>query len=338
MARNIAVGVGLAGVSVRHGSGFWRWVDLCEAGGVDCFWQTDRLVSRHPILECMTALAALAGRTRRIKFGVNVLSLAMRDPRAGGQAMRDDRCAVGRAAAARPSASAARSRRNGARSTSTRIRAGRKTDEALEVIRLSVDARTRSISTACITGWRRLDRPEPGAARPADVDRRRQSEAAIRRTARFGTGWQAGPETPAQAGAVDRRDQARRRRNRPRDRRRPLRRRHPVPLRPPRRPGARDRSSTPTASAPGAIRRDYFAIGDAEAIVARIADYVEAGVSKFILRPVASGDDEILDADAPADRGGAAGGGGAVAKGGEKIIPVAVTPHAGSFPRLSRRS
>ena len=60
--------------------GFWRWVDLCEAGGIDSIWQTDRIVSRQPILECMTALAAIAGRTRRIKFGVNVVSLALRDP------------------------------------------------------------------------------------------------------------------------------------------------------------------------------------------------------------------------------------------------------------------
>ena len=39
---------------------------------------------------------------------------------------------------------------------------------------------------------------------------------------------------------------------------------------------------------------DYFAIGDADAIVAKIADYVDAGVSKFILRPSARGDDEIM--------------------------------------------
>ena len=47
-------------------------------------------------------------------------------------------------------------------------------------------------------------------------------------------------------------------------------------------------------SAPAASRKDYFAIGDAEAIVDAIADYVAAGVSKFILRPAANGDDEIM--------------------------------------------
>ena len=39
---------------------------------------------------------------------------------------------------------------------------------------------------------------------------------------------------------------------------------------------------------------DYFAIGDAQAIVARVADYVAAGVSKFILRPAAKGDEEMM--------------------------------------------
>jgi alkanesulfonate monooxygenase SsuD/methylene tetrahydromethanopterin reductase-like flavin-dependent oxidoreductase (luciferase family) len=38
----------------------------------------------------------------------------------------------------------------------------------------------------------------------------------------------------------------------------------------------------------------YFAIGDADAIVARIAEYVAAGASKFILRPVGRGGDEAM--------------------------------------------
>jgi alkanesulfonate monooxygenase SsuD/methylene tetrahydromethanopterin reductase-like flavin-dependent oxidoreductase (luciferase family) len=37
-----------------------------------------------------------------------------------------------------------------------------------------------------------------------------------------------------------------------------------------------------------------FAIGDADAILARIAEYVDAGVSKFILRPLGGDDDAIL--------------------------------------------
>ncbi|HUB47447.1 MAG TPA: LLM class flavin-dependent oxidoreductase, partial [Acetobacteraceae bacterium] len=80
MQRSIAVGLGIMEFPFDTATGFWRWVDLCEAGGVDSLWQTDRLISRAPILECMSALAAIAGRTRRIKFGVNVVSVAMREP------------------------------------------------------------------------------------------------------------------------------------------------------------------------------------------------------------------------------------------------------------------
>ena len=37
-----------------------------------------------------------------------------------------------------------------------------------------------------------------------------------------------------------------------------------------------------------------FALGDADTILARIAEYVDAGVSKFILRPLGGNDDAIL--------------------------------------------
>jgi alkanesulfonate monooxygenase SsuD/methylene tetrahydromethanopterin reductase-like flavin-dependent oxidoreductase (luciferase family) len=37
-----------------------------------------------------------------------------------------------------------------------------------------------------------------------------------------------------------------------------------------------------------------FAIGDADTILARIAEYVDAGVSKFILRPLGDDDEAIL--------------------------------------------
>jgi alkanesulfonate monooxygenase SsuD/methylene tetrahydromethanopterin reductase-like flavin-dependent oxidoreductase (luciferase family) len=80
MVGRVAVGLGLMAFPFENAAGYWRWVELCEASAVDSLWQTDRLVSREPMLECLTAMAALAGRTRRLKFGCNVLSLALRDP------------------------------------------------------------------------------------------------------------------------------------------------------------------------------------------------------------------------------------------------------------------
>ncbi len=76
----VGIGLGCAEFPFSCAAAYWRWIDMCEAGGVDSIWQTDRIVSRQPFLESMTTMAALAGRTRRMRFGMNVVSLAFRDP------------------------------------------------------------------------------------------------------------------------------------------------------------------------------------------------------------------------------------------------------------------
>ncbi|MET0182244.1 MAG: LLM class flavin-dependent oxidoreductase, partial [Caulobacterales bacterium] len=80
MARRVSIGFGIGEFPFDTASGFWRWVDMCEDARVDSIWQSDRIISSTPALECMSLMAALAGRTRKIKFGMNVLSLALRDP------------------------------------------------------------------------------------------------------------------------------------------------------------------------------------------------------------------------------------------------------------------
>src|SRR5579862_9777658 len=80
MTRRISLGLGIMELPFSGADAFWRWIDLCEAGGVDSIWQSDRLIGRAPVLESLTAMAAFAGRTRRLKFGMNVVSLAFRDP------------------------------------------------------------------------------------------------------------------------------------------------------------------------------------------------------------------------------------------------------------------
>ena len=82
----------------------------------------------------MSAMAALAGRTRRIKFGVNVVSLALRDPVLVCQS----RCAIDvtfeRPPAAGYGIGSPRAPEWGALHLDTGTR-GRKTDEGLEIIR-----------------------------------------------------------------------------------------------------------------------------------------------------------------------------------------------------------
>jgi probable F420-dependent oxidoreductase len=292
MGRSIAAGVGLAEYPFDSVAGFWRFVDLCEEGGVDSLWQTDRIVSRAPILESMTALAAVAGRTRRIKFGVNVLSLAMRDPvLVAKQCATIDVLSEGRLLPGFGIGSPA-APEWAALHLDTRTR-GARTDEALEVIRRlwreqRVDFEGRYFR---LTGASIAPRP---VQRDLPMWIGGSSEAAIRRTARFGTGWQAGPELPEQAGAtISAIKLALAEAGRTIDED------HygaGIPFR-------FGRAEDPgMAAAFEAYRartgRDplvYFAIGDAESVMARIAAYVDAGVSKFILRPVARGDADMLE-------------------------------------------
>lgn len=291
MTRNIAVGVGIMEYPFQSSDGFWRWVDLCEQGGVDSIWQTDRIVSRSPILECMTTLAAIAGRTRRIKFGVNVVSVALREPvLLAKQCATIDVLSGGRLL---PGFGIGSPR--GAEWTAMHIDTttrGRKTDEALEIISrlwsgepLDFDGRHFKLTKASI------------APVPVQPDLPMwiggSSEVAIKRTARVGTGWQAGPETPdavnqvitgikqalLQSGRTIDEDHYGAafafRFGGPND------------------PGVAKVMQQYRART-GRDPSDLFAIGDAEAILRRLSDYVDAGASKFILRPIADGDADML--------------------------------------------
>ena len=291
MQRKIAVGVGLMEYPFESVDGFWRWVDLCEAGGIDSIWQTDRLISRTPILECMTALAAIAGRTRRIKFGVNVVSVAMRDPvLLAKQCATIDVLSSGRLL---PGFGIGSPR--GPEWTAMHLdpkTRGRTTDEALEII-----ARLWAGEKFDFAGKHFQLTGAQIAPVPVQPDLPMwiggSSEAAVRRTAKYGTGWQAGAETPETVGQMI----------------------------------ADIKTATAAAGRhieddhygaafafrfggiddPGVAKvleqykartgrdgRDYFAMGGADEIMERLVAYVDAGASKFILRPVADGDADMF--------------------------------------------
>jgi probable F420-dependent oxidoreductase len=286
----VAIGVGLMEFPFDTMDGFWRWVDLCEQGGIDSIWQTDRLVSRTPILESMTALAAIAGRTRRIKFGVNVVSVAMREPvLLAKQCATIDAMSQGRLL---PGFGIGSPR--GPEWTAMHLdpgTRGRKTDEALEIIsrlwsgeKLDYAGRHFQLSGAQI------------APLPVQPDLPMwiggSSDAAVRRTAKYGTGWQAGAETPETVGQVI------------------------AAIRTASAAAGRAIDDDHYGAAfayrfggpddPGVAKvmeqykartgregRDYFAMGDVQVIMERLASYVDAGASKFILRPAADGDADM---------------------------------------------
>ena len=77
---SIRVGLGLPTLHFSSAQTLWRWVDECENSLADSIWQNDRLISQEPFIESLSFMAALAGRTERIKFGMNVIVAPLRDP------------------------------------------------------------------------------------------------------------------------------------------------------------------------------------------------------------------------------------------------------------------
>ena len=281
---SVAVGLGLMEFPFAGAKDYWRWVDLCEAGGVDSLWQTDRLVSREPMLECMTAMAALAGRTRRIKFGMNVVSLALRDPvLVAKQCATIDVLSQGRLLPAFGIGSP-RAPEWAALHVDTRTR-GRKTDEGLEIMR-----RLWREDSVDFTGEHYRLTGATISPKPVQADLPMWIGGGVR-----GRDPAHGTRRYRLAGRTARR------RRRPRASSPPSR--LPLP-----RPAAASTTTTtaraspsisggrrsprcsgrwrPTPSAPATTLPGYFAVGDAGVIVERIAEYVAAGVSKFVLRPV----------------------------------------------------
>jgi probable F420-dependent oxidoreductase len=72
--------LGLTHFPFDNATDFFRWAGWCEQHRVDSLWQSDRLISREPHLESMSTMAALAGATEHIRFGMNVVVAPLRDP------------------------------------------------------------------------------------------------------------------------------------------------------------------------------------------------------------------------------------------------------------------
>lgn len=287
----ISAGIGIGNFPFANGADFWRWVDLCEAGGVDSIWQSDRLVGTEANLECMSVMAALAGATRRIKFGMNVASLGLRDPfLLAKQCATIDVLSHGRLLPAFGVGSALGSD-YAARGVPTRGR-GQRTDEGLELISrlwredsVDFDGRHYQYRNASIAP-RPLQDPMPlwtgGSA-----------AAAVERSARWGTGWQAGIDTPEQVRPVIEAIK-----QRAAELGRHIDEDHFGA-------GFGFRFGDPgdavsrryLAALEKRLGKDplpYVAIGNQEQIVDRLRAYRAAGAHKFILRPMAGDSEDML--------------------------------------------
>ncbi len=288
----VAAGLGLFDFPFSGARAFWRWVDLCESGGVDSLWQSDRLVCDQPMLECMSTMAALAGATKRIQFGMNVASAGLRDPvLLARQCATIDMLSEGRLLPAFGIGSPHGADWQGT-GTPTQGR-GQRTDEALDIIaalwrgeRVTFHGRFHRCDGAVIS-------PLP-ARRNLPLWIGGGSAAAVRRTARIGTGGMGGRETPAEAGkvvAAIREAAAAAGRRVPEDHYgvglyfRLGRADEPVVQAELQRLRARFPDRDPAGS---------IVAGTAADVVARIREYVAVGVTKFVMRPVARGDDDFM--------------------------------------------
>ena len=287
----VGIGIGLGRFPFETGRQYFDWVRYCEDAGIDSIWQTDRLVSKEPNLETLAAMAAIAGATSKIRFGMNVASIALRDPLiTAKQCATIDRLSDGRLLPAFGIGSAL-SRDYLATGKPTKAR-GKRADEALTLVsrlwredEVSFDGEFFSYDRASIS-------PKPANANiPLWIGG--GSKAAIERTARIGTGWLAGIDTPSHTATVV--------------------------------AGIREATARlgriidddhygatfsyrfgsvddPIAqqSIKGYSARldgdpmDLLAIGDDAVISKRIEEFLAAGCSKFVLIPIADGADDVM--------------------------------------------
>lgn len=290
---SVRIGLGIATFPFASVKNFWRWIDLCEENGIDSFWQTDRIASPQPFLESMAMVAAVAGATKRLKFGMNVVVLPFRDPMLlAKECATIDFLSEGRLLAAfGVGADIAPEWR--AMGISTKGR-GRRTDEALQLLQRFWTEESVTHEGEFYQYTEAAVAPKP-TQDPLPLWIGGSSKAAIRRTATLGTGWLAGLQTPQQVAPVVA----------------AIKEQSAAAGRPldddhygagfAYRFGSWDDPIVERAA--GALRRrlqvdfdpsQYYAVGGSAEIIARAEDYKRAGVSKFVLSTLADNDDELI--------------------------------------------
>ena len=80
---SVRIGIGMFGWPFGEQQGpqrLWDWVDQAENSDVDSIWLTDRIVSTKLNLEPIVALSFIAARTQKMLIGTSVLALPLRNP------------------------------------------------------------------------------------------------------------------------------------------------------------------------------------------------------------------------------------------------------------------
>lgn len=259
------------------------FADHLEALDVDSLWVSDRLVSPAFTLEPITFLSYLAGRLRRMKFGTSTLVLSTRNPVILAKELATlDFISQGRLFPAVGLGSD--DAQDFAAVGVNKKERGQRCDEAIVLMRrlwteenVSFSGKFFSIQEVTIT-----PRPWQKGGPPIWIGGR--SQAALRRTGRLGDGWLVSGASPAEVGdgiEAIRRYAAEAGRVVPED--------HYGVLLPfyfaPSVEEAYEAAKKSIRSRPELSPFDFTALGRPEQVRQRIAQYITAGASKFVMRP-----------------------------------------------------
>ena len=292
---SVRIGLGFAAFPFSGPEAFWHWIDACEDSPVDSMWLSERMVSPQPFLEPLSTLAAVAGRTKRLKFGMNTTVLPLRDPLvlakecatidylSGGRLL--PMFGVGNDNSPEWKAVGADSKGRGGRS-----------NEILQLLNrlwtqdaVSFDGRYYHYDSVTIN-------PKPKQT-PLPIWIGGSSEAAIDRTARYGSGWLAGAgQSPAQIGRV-----VKAIKDRCQELGRTIDDDHygcgfsyrfgtwdePVV--------ERNLQALQARLGPDANPKAFMAVGGPDEIIELVSVLRAVGVSKFVARPIAASDEEMLE-------------------------------------------
>lgn len=287
----IGAGIGIANFTFDDARGFWRWVDICDNGCVDSIWQSDRIIDAVPNLEAMSVMAALAGGSKNLRFGMNVASLGLRNPvLTAKQCATIDVLSEGRLLPAFGVGSAL-SKDFVATGIPTKGR-GKRTDEGLEIMsrlwcedKVSFNGDYYQLDAATIA-------PKPLQS-PLPLWVGGSATQAIERTAKWGTGWQAGIENATAVAPVISAIKTR-----AKELGRSIDDDHfgagfgfrfgslDEPIVQQYQKGLKARL--------GKDPEGFTAVGGVDEMMALVKEFQAAGVQKFILRPIAKGTDEMI--------------------------------------------
>jgi probable F420-dependent oxidoreductase len=286
----VRVGLGLSAAATAgwDAERFWTIVDSCESLSWDSIWFSERATSDAP--DPLVAMAAVAGRTTRVKFGPSVMVAPGRNPfLLAKQLATLDVVSRGRLVAAFGLGVDGRAERQVF--GTERTEAAGRTEEAVRLIRLlwteeKVTFRGRFFTADELTlGPRPYQTPHP------DIWFGGTSAPALRRVAALCDGW-----LPSFVTAGEYAEKAETIRKLAIEGGREIDEEHFGALIPYLPEGAVDGAEEQllafvAARRPGVEPRDMVVLGDRPALMERLERFVEQGASKFVVTPILPPDD-----------------------------------------------